>query len=327
MRSPARVASSLLFFFVAFSSRDPCQAQIPDAGLRIHVRDVAGGPLPVEALVTISSVSGAGSLTQPASHGGDAVFDHIIGGEYSIHVDAAGYQTGQADIAVAHGEIAETFISLRPVAAAPWASAPGVPLLTGKARKELDAAIQSLKANQLTEAATHVASALKKAPAHPDVQYVAGLCAEAQKNLAAAQQYFQAAIGIYPNHLGAQVALSALLMQQNNAAAALPHVEKALALDPNNWRIQWMAAEAYLSAEHDAAKGKLHASRAIELGGKQAADAEVTLARAEILAGEKDAARTRLQKFVNDYPDHPAAARAKTMLQQLGSAPASPQNN
>jgi Flp pilus assembly protein TadD len=301
------------------------QMRALDSGLTVHVQEASGEPILVEAVVTLTSSEGSGIQTEVTHQGGVADFTRISPGDYTIQVTAPGYRTARDDVNVSKGGTTETFISLNPAGQSAGAKPyPGVPLLAGKARKELEAAIESLQANHAAEASAHIANALRRAPAHPDVQYVAGLCALAQRNSAAAQKYYETAIGIYPNHLGAQIGLGALLLQQHDAAGAVTHLEKALSIDPSNWRAHWLIAEAYLSAEHDAAKAKSHANRAIELGGDKAVDAQVTLARAEIMAGERDAARNRLQKFVRDYPNHSSVPRAQELLRELDTAPAVP---
>jgi Flp pilus assembly protein TadD len=330
MKHAVRARLSVFFAIAVLSFYDQACAQTvpergPDSALTVHVQDASGGPLPIEALVRLTSSSGSGSQVTATRRAGDADFTHLSPGAYTIQVTAVGYQSAREDVTISKGDTTEAFISL--TAAGPSTSPkpyPGVPLLVGKARKELDAAIKSLEANQIAEASAHAANALKYAPAHPDVQYIAGLCASLQKDFAGAQKHYESAVGIYPNHISAQLGLGTLLLQQNEAAAAVPHLEKVLSLDPNNWRAHWLVAEAYLSAEHDAAKGKLHALRAIELGGEKAVDAQITLARAEIIAGERDAARNRLQKFLHDYPHYPDVPRARALLRELEEAPAPP---
>jgi hypothetical protein len=188
-----------VFFTPAFCGLAAAQVEQgrgPDSGLTVHVLDVRGGPLPIEALVTLTSFSGSGSQVQATNRGSDADFTHISPGVYTVQVTAAGYQTARQDVSISKGGTAEAFISISPAGQSTDAKPyPGVPLLTGKARKELDAAMQLLEAHQVTQAALHVANALKSAPAHPDVLYVAGLCAVGQKDWAAAQNY-ESAVGI-----------------------------------------------------------------------------------------------------------------------------------
>jgi tetratricopeptide (TPR) repeat protein len=311
-----------LFTLLLLSTSAP--AQMPtntssDSGVVVHVQEATGGPIESEAVVKLNGTSWI--QTTATQQQGIATFNRIPAGDYQIEVSAPGYETAQDHVNVFGHGTTEAFIALRHTGESVGQKAyPGMPLLIGKAKKELDAAVKALQDNHLSDAASHINAALKSAPAHPDVQYVAGLIAVAQKDNVAAQKYYLAAIGIYPNHVGAQIGLASMMIQQNHAAEAIPHLEKAAAVSPNQWRAHWLLAEAYLDAGQDPAKAKTNATRAIELGGQKAVDAQVTLARAEIAGGEREAARTQLEKYVHDYPANPGVPRAQLMLRRL-SAP------
>ncbi len=168
--------------------------------------------------------------TSTTAAGGIANFTGMPPGSYTIKVSAAGYQPAQdtVDIELGRG-LVESFITMTRANDSTGAkTAPGVPLLTGDARKELDAAMKSLQSNDVADASAHIAIALKSAPAHPDVQYIAGLCALAQRDTASAQKYYETAIGIYPNHMGAQIGLGTIFLQQNDTTNAIAHFEKAI---------------------------------------------------------------------------------------------------
>ncbi len=300
----------------------------PRNALSVHVSDSAGGPLSESALVAVSSADAGYMQTASTGQGGIAIFSGMPSGEFTIKVSAAGYQPGQDTVNIELGRGAvDTFITLtREKNFSGAKTAPGVPVLVDDARKELDLAMKALQANNVAEATAHIAIALKNAPGHPDVQYIAGLCALAQRDSVSAQKYYETAIGIYPNHLGAQIGLGTLLLQKNDAAGAIEHLEKAISVDQNSWRAHWLDAEAYLVAgpTQDLVKAKANANRAIEIGGDKSVDAQVTLARAEMLAGDKDAARARLEKFIRDYPTHSSVPRAQAFLRMLNATPTPP---
>lgn len=288
--------------------------------LVVHVQDSFGGPITTEAVVKLTSSTVTWMLTATTRNDGIASFQNIPAGDYDVEIAAPGYAISHETVTVSGRGESQAFISVRHSGeSAGQKPYPGMPLLTGKAKKDLDAAVKALQDNQVADAAAHIASALKEAPAHPDVQYVAALVALAQKNPAAAQKYYESAISIYPNHLGAQIGLGGMLVDQRNPTAAIPHLEKALEVSANSWRCNWLLAEAYLDAGQDPAKAKVHASRALELDAQKAADAQVTLARAEIALGEKDAARTLLEKYIHDHPAKPATARAEILLHRLNA--------
>ncbi|HET9402325.1 MAG TPA: tetratricopeptide repeat protein, partial [Candidatus Acidoferrales bacterium] len=200
-------------------------------------------------------------------------------------------------------------------------SRPPVPLLTGKTREEIDAAVEALRADDAAKAAPHIDFALKHAPADPNVQYYAGVYSQRIKDLPAAKQHFETAIAIYPDHYGAQLDLGSLLLQlQNDPAGAIPHFEKALSLQPDSWLAHWFEAEANLRM-HDPANAKTHASRAIELGKEKSAGAAVTLARAQAMSGDREGARKTLEEFVRKYPQDPNVGRAQALLNSPAFSP------
>jgi Tfp pilus assembly protein PilF len=300
----------------------------------VHVMDVNGGPLTTQALVKLSSNGSGGVQAAISYRDGIATIGRVASGDYTIEVSASGYDTVRENVSVSRS-IKEFFISLRPSGEGSSQAYPVVPLLTGKSKKEMDAAIAALESNQVAAASAHIANALKSAPAHPDVQYVAALCAVASEDQAGAKQHYEAAINLYPKHFGALVGLGALLLQQRDSGGAIVNLEKALTINPNAWRAHWLLAEAYLLPASEPAKAgtgsktadsanlpnpakaKAHATRAMELGGEKAADAQVTVARAEMMAGDGDAARARLEKFLQGHPQSSTAPRAEALLRRL----------
>ncbi len=106
-------------------------------------------------------------------------------------------------------------------------------------------------------------------------------------------------------------------MGTGDAAAALPHAEAALAADPNSWRAHWLLAEVHLRSDGDAKQAKLLAQQALDLGKNNAIRAEVTLAMAEAMSGDRKSARTLLEEFLKEHPDNVDADRAKKFLSQL----------
>lgn len=317
-------ASAFAFFYVI-----PASAQMtlpnPGAVVTIHVQDDSGGPVDVQAMVHITGVDTLTNLVEPTREG-IATFRGVQGSEFTVEVTAPGFDTVHEDIVIS-GRMGtnDQFIELHrhSDSADPKLSRPPVPLLTGKTREEVDAAVEALRADNAAKAAPHIEYALKHAPADPNVQYYAGIYSQKIKDLPAAKQHFETAIAIYPNHYGAQLDLGSLLLQlQNDPAGAIPHFEKALSLQPESWLAYWLEAEANLRM-HDPVNAKTHASRAIELGKEKCAGAAVTLARAQAMSGDRDAARKTLEEFVRKYPQDPNVGRAQALLNSPAFSPAS----
>ena len=288
----------------------------PGATVTIHVQDELGGPIAVQAMVHLTGVDTLTNLVQPTREG-VATFSGVQGSEFSIEVNAPGFDTVHEDIVISGRTGSnDNFIELRRrnEAASGKSERTPAPLLTGKTRSEIDAAIEALRADKPEDAAPHIAFALEHAPGDPNVQYYAGVYSQKIKNLPDARAHFETAINIFPEHFGAQLDLGSLLLQlQNDARGAIPHFEKALSLQPQSWLAHWLVAEAYLRL-HDPASAKSHAAKAIDIGKDKSAGAAVTLARAQLMAGDRDAGRKTLEKFVRRYPQDSNAPRAQALL-------------
>jgi tetratricopeptide (TPR) repeat protein len=292
----------------------------------VHVREPAGGPLTIPALVVLTSVDIPSGIQTATGPGATAQFNGLRGGDYTVEVNAAGYKAATQQVTLlGDNGIVNEFITLeRDDGQRVEAGQLDTPLLVGKARRELDLAVAALRANKPADAASHVAYILKHAPGNPDVQYVAALYSLDVKEEAAARAHLEAAVNILPQYSAAQLELASLLLEGHDAAGAIAHLERALAAHPNSWRAHGLIAEAYLDANQDVERAKFHAAKALELGKAAAAGVEITLARAEALSGEREAAYQTLQEFLKTYPQHSEAARARQMLSALEQLPAKP---
>jgi tetratricopeptide (TPR) repeat protein len=272
--------------------------------------------LEVSAEVRLFSVYTPGGLFQSVGVGGSTTFNSMEG-SYKVEVRAAGYQTANEDVSVFGGGATHCYITMRregdssPQKAS---SKPRMPEVPGKSRKELDLAFAALRDNKNDEANKHVDYALKHTKDNPEVQYVAALCALATNDLPRARQYLESAVTVYPQYYSAQMVLGGVLLQQGATEPAIAHLEKAVAVDPTAWRAHRTLSEAYLKANRDFDKAKFHAQRALEVGQEKAVGAEITLALAETAGGDRDAGRTRLERFLFVHSDNPEAARARALL-------------
>lgn len=201
---------------------------------------------------------------QSTDAAGSATFPGVHVGPYMLEVSAPGYRTVNEETLLTSLGTNHAFIDLRPEGAADKDPPQnGVPLLVGKARKELDLAMVALRADKPAEASKHIEYALKHASGNPDVQYAAALWALGKNDVPGATQHLEAAIRAYPDHFGSRMALGQILLQQRNFPGAVAQLESAVALDPSSWRGHQFLAEAFLRS--DPAKAKFHAARAPRL--------------------------------------------------------------
>lgn len=310
---------------VTASSGDQPSPNADISSVIVHVQDPMGAPLSIGALVKLTSLTNPGGYTA-STMGGVATFTGVAGGEYTVMVSAAGYKNAQEDVTVmtSYGH-ANVYIALLPDDGSPevpQSKGNGAPVLVGKARKELDLAVTCLRADKPEEAKPHIEYALRHAPGNPDVQYIAALYAIRIDDFAGARSHLDQAISIYPQHVGAQLSLGTLLLQQSDAKGAIPHIEQALSVDANSWRGHWLLAEACLEAKEDPEKARLHAAKALEIEPAKAGGANVVLAKSLIALGQRDAARSTLEKYLDTRPQGAAGNSARILL--AGLVPAAP---
>lgn len=309
------VSLAMLASPAARSQAKPAAPPPSTATIEVHVAEAGGGPI-AQAEVRLFSVYTPGGLVQTIGIGGSTIFNSMEG-SYKVEVRAAGYQVAHEDVAVFGSGATHCYITMRPDdGSAPQKASdkPRMPEVLGKSRKELDLAFAALRDNKTEEANKHVEFALKHTKDNPEVQYVAALCALATNDLPRARQYLESAVTVYPEYYSAQMVLGGVLLQQGATEPAIAHLQKAVALDPNAWRAHRTLSEAYLRANRDFDKAKFHAQRALELGKEKAVGAEITMALAEAASGERDAGRSRLERFLREQAVNAEAARARALL-------------
>jgi Tfp pilus assembly protein PilF len=307
----------------------------------VHVQESAGNPLAVPASVKLilklnpGEVEGNGTFTSNLSQdaysattkAGLANINGVGGGDYIVEVSAPGFQTAHDTVTVL-GQYSTTnaFIKLHAFDGSDDQSEleqPGAPPISQKARRDVELALHALAVGKTAEAAPHVRDALKHAPENPDVHFIAATFAQRKNDTAEAEKQYQQAITLFPTHFAAQIGLGDLLLHQHDYAGSIAHLEKALAIGPNSWRGHLLLSEAYLQTGRDNLdKVRFQANRALELDKQKAVDAEITLALADALAGDRDTAREKLEKFVRDHPKDPGTDRAKKSIAMFDNAEA-----
>ena len=302
------------------SSMDPSYA-----GVAILVREPFGTPLSGLAVVRLHSPATSFNLTG-TTMGGEAFFDHIPIGNYVVEVSSPGYRvtTEEIEVLSAKPRVA-FFITLLPepsahgIPAAPAAP----PLLTPKARKALDDALEALRVGDLEKARKRLDAARKLAPNHPDVSYLLGMLSLQRNELAEAQSHLEKAVAMFPRHGAALAALGEVFLRRGNLAQAVSSLEQALAYEPDTWQARGLLAAIYLRQDK-LEKARPHAERAVELTKGKVPGFRLLLA--QILAGlmKTEAAEQQLKLLLQNHPDAPDAAEARRMLAQLSQHRAEP---
>jgi thioredoxin-like negative regulator of GroEL len=293
--------------------------------LVVYVRDASGGPISPMALVKVTRAA-TQYMQQVTIQGGQATFDNMMSGKYTLEVIAAGYEKSVEDInVIGAGGGENVYVTLKPESGGGGAApaAVGPPVLAPKAQKELGKALEALRAGKLLEARTHLDVAYRLAPSHPDVNYLYGVYSSLVNDWPQAKSYWEKATTVYPQHQSAQVSLSNELLRENKPGDAIPHLKKALESDPSSWRAHALLADADLrtGSSEEAAR---EAERAIELGHERAAGVQPLLAGALAVQGKVARAIEILESYVRENPTDAAAQRQLAALRKPPAAPASP---
>jgi Flp pilus assembly protein TadD len=297
------------------SGRPEPQSELTHSHLVVYVRDTAGAVVDTLALVTLTRTA-TQAWQQMTAQGGQATFDRVFSGRYTLQVVAGGYDRSVTELEIVGGGGGESaYVSLRPESALNTATpaAPSRPLLAPKAQKELGKALEALRAGNLGEARKYLDAAYRLAPTHPDVNFLFGVYSSQSNDWRQAQTYWSQAISFDPQHLLARISLSEALLRSNQPGEARTQLRKALEIDPNAWRAHAFLAEAALRLGlfDEAAR---EAERSMALGRERAAALRPILAKALAAQGGSDRAIEVLEAHLREHASDNEAQRELARL-------------
>src|SRR5208282_1270808 len=155
--------------------------------ITVTVRDRSGEPISTAAMVKLYR-DGTTLSRQGETSRGSAVLVVNNLGEFTVIVEAAGYESAQKQVSVQVTGRAQVDVYLRRISSAGnVAAVPGRPLLAPKAKEALDKGLQALSTDKMGDAEKYVGKAMRLAPGHPDVLYVQGVLFLKLRNWAEAQ--------------------------------------------------------------------------------------------------------------------------------------------
>src|SRR2546421_665112 len=297
--------------------------QVAVTRLIVTVRDEGGATFICLATLTLQHLDSP-VFSTGTTMGGQAIFDGLGPGEYTIVVSAPGYHAAAERISLTHGSESEhAFVALKRDSGSSTVSAPqGPPALSPKLQKELSKAVGALQANKLEEAQRHLDAAYRLAPGNPEVNYIRGLLADRQGKLAAAQSSWEKTLSLDPKHGLTLQALATIMARKGDYPAAREYLERALQVDSNSWRAyELLAVVCFRQA--DFAEAVSHAERSLELGKNLANGARLPLAESLIAQNQPAFAMEVLRAFLDGRPAKEQAAIANNLMQKL-SVPAPP---
>jgi tetratricopeptide (TPR) repeat protein len=303
----------------------PEETGAPKGNIVIRVRS-GGAPLKVAAIIRLFSETRAIEFTAPTRDMGQASFNLVPLGNYRLEISAPGYATYSEEISVFLENTTTTLhVELRSeevkASSRNGTMVPGPPLLTPKAKRELEAAIAALQKNDTVTAESHLHRLKKFAPGHPDAYYVWGLLHIMRQNLSDARSNFEIALRLYPNHMPALTMLGRLFVVQGENQPAISTLQNLLRLKPDSVAANEAIAGAYLNLGQFE-QARQHADRALNVSQGASSEAQFVLAGALAGLGEREKAREMYERFLRAFPIHRLAEAAKRKLAEIQAAPA-----
>lgn len=291
------------------------------ATIVVNVRNSAGDPLPVAAMVKLFRNGTIPNGQTTTSQGGRAVFLPQNLGDFLVVAEATGYKPGRANVDVPIPVRVEVDVYLQPEGDENTSSAgaPGGFVLAPKAQKEVDGALEALQEGKLDDAQKHLSAALVLAPAHPDILYLSGVLSIRRNDLAHAQEVLTKAVQINPQHARALAALGTVLSNQSKYEEAIPRLDKALQINPQSWETRWTLAKAcYYQRQYDRALKESQSALAASAG--RAPEIELLVAQALTSVGRYEESAAVLRNFLQNHADNAQAPIARRWLDRLKQA-------
>ncbi len=288
--------------------------------IALTVHDGAGDPISSPAMVRLYR-DGSIPSGQGATSDGQLVFVVTSLGEFTVVVEAAGYQSVQKQVSLRAPMRTSVDVYLRKgLAAENSVGTPGRPILAPKAQEAFDRGLRALGAEKLREAEKFVGEAVRLAPGHPDVLYVQGVLCLKQGNYAQAQSALEKATQVDPKHARAFAALGMALSDQGKYAEAIAPLEKSLQLDAAaDFETHWVLAKAYYqSGRYDEALKSSQA--ALAASSAKAPEIALLVAQALTAVGRYEDAAQALRRFLREHGDRPEAGKARRWLEGLQSS-------
>jgi Flp pilus assembly protein TadD len=274
------------------------------------------------AVVNLKTTNSGLIGTQTTVGQGQANFAGLPMGRYTVEVIAPGFETSNetAELLTA-GDQQFITIVLKPLPGTDLSLArSGPPVLAPGAQKELNKAMEAMRADKPDEAKKHLDKTVHSAPANPDVNYILGMYYAQQKDYAHAEEYWRKAIQIYPLHTYSLSALGSLEVNNGHVDQAITYFKRAVQGSPDSWRYEAQLGQAYL-IHKECAEAAKHEKRAVEIGKDRASTAQLVLARAYVCENRRPEAEQALSKFIAQSID-PADLKEAHQLMDAMNRPA-----
>src|SRR5208283_5092702 len=188
-------------------------------------------------------------------------------------------------------------------------------------QKELNKALEALRAGKPGNAKKHLEWATKGAPADPDVTYSWGLYYAETDDWAQAERYWSRTLQLYPRYPFALAGLAQLYLRKGDLPGAIDYLGQAVEASPASWHLEERLAEAYfLTQEYDSAQ--THAEHANLISEDRGSLAQLILAKIYLQQSDRQRAMGILDTLLAHQPSGPRAEEAQRLVATLRQSPA-----
>jgi predicted Zn-dependent protease len=284
----------------------------------INVFSSDGQLLEVPAHVVLSSQGSSTATQQTFCDSGIATFNSVSPGQYSVTVDVAGYEEGNAQIETSALGTGEVSVIMEPTTG-PSSSGAGEMgiVLAPKAQQVLSSGLSAIRAGKFDEAQRQLEAAYKLAPGDPDVNSALGELYIVKRDLPEAEHYIDRATSLGPDDVNSLLAAGELRILQRNPVGAEPALEHAVDVAPRDGFAHWLLGITYFNLGLYE-KSKREAEQVIKINKGTATDGSFLLGRVLAALGRKTEALQTLDKFVHEVHDD-YTPEAKTLIAKLQS--------
>lgn len=293
--------------------------------LLVSLHDEGGGDITVFAVVTLSTAEGR-MFKQVNAVAGQAEFDGLTPGDYTIQVTAAGYDSLKQTINVARlHSVANVQLRRRPEGSLDQTAVSGIggsdataSMMTTsvKEQRQMMRIVQALRDNKPQKARMDLEKLYLDTHLDSNLTYLYGLYEKEMKDAPKAKYYWQKAVALDPKHLAALMELGHIALDEGKPAEALPYLKRAAQASPTSWQPHAMMVVAY-SKQKQYAQAVGEAERALELGHSQAAAiVQPVLASTLAAEGNKEQAIQVLKDYLREHPGAEDAHNLLAALQQ-----------
>ena len=334
MRRPGPSLLIMLLVFSAIAAFGQRRGSGTPGGGEIQVRIVTDDNHPVNLMLQVELLQGGGGFVITQSRSSSDGTARLAmpsggGGAFRLRISGMGVETTTSDLfsiegrETSHFEVVKVKLNEQGQASAnlPGGLAAASDLsVPGKARKEFDAGVAGLRANDWKGAATHFEAAIKSYPKFDRAYYGLGLAKQNDGDVSAAKEAFEKAVELNDHNADALRDLGRLNVNEQKWADAETLLAKSVAIDPASAAALTLLAIAQIQ-QHKIDEAIASASRVHALNHKAYALAHFILARAYEAKSNSEKAIAEYKLFIEEEPTGVRADDAKKQLARLEAVP------